>query len=149
MSTYFESVENARKQQKWVIVDAADKVVGRLASEVASILRGKRNPRYTPHVDTGDFVVIINASKIRFTGSKPEKKTYYKHTGFIGGMKEAVAGELLEQKPEEVIIHAVRGMLPKSTLGRNQLLKLKIYRGAEHPHAAQQPQAPKFGPLKQ
>jgi large subunit ribosomal protein L13 len=140
MSTYFESVENARKNQKWFVVDAADKVVGRLASEVASVLRGKRNPKYTPHVDTGDFVVVINADKIRFTGSKPEKKVYFKHTGFVGGIKEKVAGKLLQTAPEEVIEHAVRGMLPKSALGRQQLTKLKIYRGAEHPHAAQQPQ---------
>ncbi len=139
MKTLFESVENARANQKWVLVDAANQVVGRLASEVASILRGKRNPRYTPHVDTGDFVVVINADKIKFTGNKENTKVYIKHTGYVGGIKRTVAGKLLASKPEDVIKSAVQGMLPKNPLGRQQLSKLKVYTGAEHPHTAQAP----------
>ena len=140
MKTFIETVENARANRKWVVVDAADKVVGRLASEVAGILRGKRNPKYMPNVDTGDFVVVINADKIRFTRGKETKKIYFKHTGFPGGVKETVAGDLLKTKPEEVITHAVREMLPKNPLGRDQLSKLKIYSGGEHPHQAQRPE---------
>ena len=140
MSTFFETVEDARKAQKWVLVDAADQVVGRLASEVASILRGKRNPHYTAHVDTGDFVVVINADKIVFTRNKANTKVYHKHTGFIGGIKTTVAGTMLKNDPEQVIEKAVKGMLPKSALGRQQLTKLKIYRGTEHPHQAQKPE---------
>lgn len=141
MKTLFETVEHARENRKWVLIDATDKVVGRLASEVAAILRGKTNPLYTPHVDTGNFVVIVNADKVRFTRNKGATKMYYKHTGFVGSVKTTVAGELLASKPEEVIISAVRGMLPKNPLGRDQLAKLKVYRGAEHPHQAQQPEA--------
>lgn len=141
MKTFIETVESARANRKWVLIDATDKVVGRLASQVAAVLRGKHNPKYMPNVDTGDFVVVINADKIRFTRGKEQKKVYFKHTGFVGGVKETVAGHLLATKPEEVITHAVRGMLPKTKLGRDQLSKLKIYSGGEHPHFAQQPQA--------
>lgn len=137
MKTEFESVENARKNKKWVLLDAKGKVVGRLASEVAAILRGKNNPRYTPHVDTGDFVVVINAKEVQFTRGKEAKKKYYKHTGYIGGLKEKVAKDVMASKPEAVITEAVKGMLPKTALGRNQLAKLKVYPGAEHPHIAQ------------
>lgn len=137
--TFFETSEDAERNRNWVIVDAADKPVGRLASQVAAILRGKTNPRYTPHTDTGSHVIVINAEKIRFTGSKPETKTYYRHTGFIGGIKTDNAGELLTNSPEEVIFRAVRGMLPKNPLGRAQLGKLKVYQGTEHKHQAQKP----------
>ena len=142
--SFLETVEDAGRNRSWVLVDATDKVVGRIASEVASVLRGKRNVRYTPYVDTGDFVVVVNAEKIRFTRGKEEKKVYRKHTGFVGNMKTYVARDLLKTKPEEVIIHAVQGMLPKTALGRQQLTKLKVYTGSEHPHSAQQPK-----PMKQ
>ncbi len=142
--SFLETNEDAARNRSWVLVDAADKVVGRVASEIASVLRGKTNVRYTPHIDTGDFVVVVNADKVRFTGGKDEKKIYYKHTGFVGNMKRNVARDVLKKKPEEVIVHAVQGMLPKTALGRQQLTKLKVYAGAEHPHKAQQPK-----PLKQ
>ena len=137
MKTFFETREDSIERRKWVVIDADGKVVGRLATEIARVLRGKDSPRFTPHNDSGDFVIVVNADKVRFTGSKAEKKVYYKHTGFIGGMKEYVAGELLATKPEEVIRRAVQGMLPKNPLGRSTLTKLKVYRGAEHPHQAQ------------
>lgn len=139
--TYNETVEHALETQKWVVVDASEQVVGRLASRVASILRGKHKPTFAPHIDCGDGVIIVNADKMEFTRGKTESKTYYKHTGFVGRMKSYVAGDLLREKPEEVIRLAVGGMLPKSALGRRQLKKLRVYRGAEHPHAAQQPEA--------
>ena len=139
MGTFFQTVEKAQSTRNWVLVDAADKVVGRLASEVAGLLRGKHKAEYTPHVDTGDFVVIINAAKIKFTGGKDGKKIYYKHTEYVGGMKKKTAGQMLATKPEEVIKLAVAGMLPKSALGKQQISKLKIYPSAEHPHLAQQP----------
>jgi large subunit ribosomal protein L13 len=139
MGTFFQTVEKAQSTRNWVLVDAADKVVGRLASEVAGLLRGKHKAEYTPHVDTGDFVVIINAAKIKFTGGKDGKKIYYKHTEYVGGMKKRTAGQMLATKPEEVIKLAVAGMLPKSALGKQQISKLKIYPSAEHPHQAQQP----------
>ncbi len=137
MKTTFESREKCLEARKWVQIDAADKVVGRLASEIAAILRGKNNPKFVPHYDSGDFVVVVNADKIRFTGGKETKKVYYHHTGYIGGMKEKTADKLLATKPEEVLRIAVGGMLPKNPLGRAQLSKLKIYKGSEHPHAAQ------------
>ena len=139
--TYFESTESADQHRKWVVVDAAGKVVGRVASQVASILRGKHNPRYTKHTDTGDFVIVVNAEKLRFTGKKNDQKIYFQHTGFIGGMRKDVAGELLATDPEEVLRRAVQGMLPKNPLGRKQLKKLKVYRGPEHVHAVQNPVA--------
>ena len=138
MKTFMAKKEEIEK--KWYIVDASDKVVGRLATKIATILRGKHKPIYTPHVDTGDFVIVVNAGKVKFTGNKLNKKKYYKHTGYMGGLKETTAKEMLEKKPEEVIRHAVKGMLPKNRLGRKLLKKLKIYRGEEHPHQAQQPE---------
>ena len=140
MKTFVETVESALQNRKWWIVDAKGKVVGRVASEVAAILRGKRNPKYMPNIDTGDHVVIVNAAEIEFTRSKAEKKVYYKHTGFVGSVKERTAKQLLASKPEDVLEKAIQGMLPKSTLGRQQLKKLKVYAGAEHPHAAQKPE---------
>lgn len=139
MKTFVETVESAIQNRKWWIVDAKGKVVGRVASEVAAILRGKRNPKYMPNIDTGDHVVVINASGAEFTGNKAANKVYYKHTGFVGSVKEKTAQQLLSESPEDVIEKAVQGMLPKSTLGRQQLKKLKVYAGEEHPHAAQKP----------
>lgn len=140
-NTFFETKEDAAAARKWLIIDATDQVVGRLATRIARILRGKDNPRFTTHTDTGDFVVVINAERVRFTGNKLEGKVYHKHTGYPGGVKSKTAGELLATKPELVIESAVQGMLPKNPLGRAVLSKLKIYRGSEHPHAAQKPTA--------
>ena len=138
MSTY--SAKKGDIPRNWVLVDATDKVLGRLAADVASILRGKTKPEYTPHADVGDFVVIINAEKIKLTGNKVEQKMYYHHSGYMGGIKEKSAKQLLEKKPEEIIKHAVKGMLPKNSLGRNMFKKLKVYAGSNHPHEAQMPQ---------
>ena len=124
-------------EQRWWQVDASDKVVGRLASEIASLLRGKRRPTFSPGADCGDFVVVVNASKVRFTGNKWDQKKYYRHSGYIGGIKFRTAKELLNLRPEMIIANAVKGMLPKTSLGRKQLKKLKIYAGGSHPHAAQ------------
>ncbi|RLD96506.1 MAG: 50S ribosomal protein L13 [Aquificota bacterium] len=126
-------------ERRWYVVDAKDKVVGRLASRIAMILMGKHKPHYTPHVDTGDFVVVINASRVRFTGRKWEQKCYYRHSGYPGGLKVRRAKDLLEKRPEEILRHAVKGMLPKNNLGRRLLRKLKIYPGETHPHEAQKP----------
>jgi large subunit ribosomal protein L13 len=125
----------------WYLVDADSKVLGRMATEIANILRGKNKPIYTPSVDTGDFVIVVNAEKIALTGKKMADKVYYSHSGFPGGLKEITAGKLIEKKPEELIRKAVKGMLPKNKLARHMLKKLKIYAGAEHPHEAQQPKA--------
>jgi len=127
-------------ERKWYLVDAQDKVLGKLATRVATYLRGKNKPVFTPNVDTGDFIVVINAEKIRLTGKKLDDKIYYHHTGFIGGIKAATARERLSAHPEEVIKDAIWGMLPKNRLGRAMLKKLKVYRGSEHPHAAQKPE---------
>jgi large subunit ribosomal protein L13 len=132
--------EEAAAARGWYVVDATDRPLGRLATRVASVLRGKENPAFTPHVDCGDFVVIINAEKVLLTGRKRERKIYYRHTGYVGGVRQETAGELLERAPEEVIRKAVVGMLPGNRLGRQLATKLKIYAGAEHPHAAQKPQ---------
>ena len=137
MKTYFQSNEEALAARKWVVVDAKDQVVGRLATRVASILRGKNNPAYCPHNDDGDFVVIVNAKQVQFTGRKISDKCYYRHTGYTGGIKQETAAQRLQRKPEDVIISAVKGMLPKNVLGRKQLKKLKVYSGPEHPHLAQ------------
>jgi large subunit ribosomal protein L13 len=137
MKTYVESKERAEQERKWVLFDADNQNVGRLASEIARVLRGKDNPRYTPHTDCGDFVVVINADKVHFTGDKEDRKIYYHHTGFIGGIKDETAKKLRARKPEEIIKRAVQGMLPKNPLGRKQLGKLKVYAGNTHPHAAQ------------
>ncbi len=128
-------------ERKWYVVDAAGQTLGRLASEVASILRGKHKPEFTPHVDTGDFVIIINAAQIKLTGNKLQKKLYYRHSGYPGGLKTTTAGEMLQNKPIRMIELAVKGMLPKNTLGRKQGMKLFVYEGSEHKHQAQQPEA--------
>ncbi|TYO99550.1 LSU ribosomal protein L13P [Geothermobacter ehrlichii] len=137
MST--KAANPATVQKNWYVVDLEGKVLGRAAAQIARILRGKHKPIYTPHVDTGDFVIVLNADKVRLTGNKLAAKTYYRHSGYPGGLKEITAEKLLEKKPEELIKKAVKGMLPKNRLGRQMFRKLKVYTGAEHPHAAQQP----------
>ena len=127
-------------QKKWFLVDAENRVLGRLATQIAIRLRGKHKPVFTPHTDTGDFVVVINADKVTLTGAKWDKKVYYRHSGYIGGLKKITARRLLETKPEEVLRLAVKRMLPKNSLGRRQLKKLKIYKGTDHPHQAQDPE---------
>jgi large subunit ribosomal protein L13 len=128
----------------WFVVDINDQVLGRVASEIATILRGKHKAIYSPSVDTGDFVVVINADKVKLTGNKSADKMYYHHSGFPGGIKSITAEKLLEKRPEDLIKKAVKGMLPKNTLGRQLIKKLKIYSGADHPHAAQQPKTLSF-----
>jgi large subunit ribosomal protein L13 len=126
-------------ERKWYVVDAKGKTLGRLASEVATLLRGKHKPVYTPHVDTGDYVIVINASQIELTGKKLTQKIYYRHSNYPGGLKATPAGEMRAKRPERMIELAVKGMLPKGSLGRQQFKKLKVYAGSEHPHQAQQP----------
>jgi large subunit ribosomal protein L13 len=126
-------------EQKWYVVDAEAQTLGRLATRIADVLRGKGKPQYTPHVDTGDFVVVVNAEKIRVTGKKLEQKVYYRHSGYPGGLRERTLAEQLQRRPEEVLRRAVRGMLPKNRLAAVQLGKLKVYAGPEHPHGAQNP----------
>jgi large subunit ribosomal protein L13 len=138
MKTFVAKEEDVAK--KWYVVDAKDKVLGRLATQIAMRLRGKHKPVFTPHAETGDFVVVINADKVTLTGKKWDKKIYYHYTGFIGGLRQITAKKLLEKKPEDILRFAVKGMLPKNSLGRRQLKKLKIYVGADHPHEAQQPE---------
>lgn len=138
MKTY--SAKPGSVKQDWYIVDASGKTLGRLSTEIARRLRGKHKPEYTPHVDTGDFIVVINAEKVAVTGNKAKDKIYYHHTGFPGGIKNISFEKLIDHKPERAIEIAVKGMLPKNPLGRAMFRKLKIYAGAEHPHAAQQPQ---------
>jgi large subunit ribosomal protein L13 len=138
MKTIF--AKNTDVDRKWHVIDADGLVVGRLASRVAMVLRGKDKPTFTPHVDTGDFVIIINAEKVRFTGRKLDQKTYYRHSGYPGGLKKEIAKDIMNDTPERIIISAVRGMLPKTTLGRHQLTKLKVYKGPDHPHKAQNPE---------
>jgi len=127
-------------ERRWWIVDAADKPLGRLATEIARILRGKHKPMYTPHLDTGDHVVVINASRVALTGRKAEQKTYFRHSGYMGGEKHIPFRRMMEKHPERVIELAVRGMLPKNKLGRTMRRKLKVYAGAEHPHQSQRPE---------
>lgn len=127
-------------ERKWYVVDAKDAILGRLASRIAVYLRGKNKPQFTPNADTGDFVVVVNADKVKLTGKKLDNKMYYRHSGYPGGLKAMTAKERLSKKPEEVIIDAVGGMLPKGRLGRAMLKKLKVYRGPEHPHKAQKPE---------
>ena len=127
-------------ERKWYVVDAEGKTLGRLASEVASVLRGKNKPQFTPHIDTGDYVIVVNAEKIQVTGKKLDQKIYYHHSEYVGGMKEATLREMMQKKPEFVITHAVKGMLPKGPLGRQMLKKLHVYAGPEHNHAAQKPE---------
>ncbi|MEN8134795.1 MAG: 50S ribosomal protein L13 [Thermodesulfobacteriota bacterium] len=138
MKTYLAPVKEIEK--KWYIIDASDKVVGRLATEIASRLRGKHKPTYSTFIDNGDFIVVVNAEKVAFTGKKWDDKKYYRHSGYMGGLTETTAKEMLEKKPTDIIFKAVKGMLPKNSLGRAQLKKLKVYVGTEHPHEAQQPE---------
>lgn len=140
MKKYTYSAKSSDNQGKWVVVDAEDAVLGRLATAVASRLRGKHNPMYTPHADTGDWVVVINAEKIRLSGRKLDQKKYYRHSGYIGGLKTITAKNLLQKRPEDVLRFAVKGMLPKNRLGRKLFKKLKVYAGDQHPHEAQQPE---------
>ncbi len=135
------SAKPGQVRQDWLLVDATDQVLGRMASDIAHRLRGKHKPEYTPHVDTGDYVVVINADKVRVTGRKGSGKTYYRHSGYPGGIRSMSFDKLQEHDPGRVIRLAVRGMLPRNVLGRQMLRKLKIYAGNEHPHAAQQPQS--------
>jgi len=137
MKTYVAKKEEVSRD--WYLVDAENQVLGRIATTIANVLRGKNKPTYTPSVDTGDFVIVVNAEKIALTGNKLADKTYYSHSGYPGGIKSITAGKLLEKKPEDLIRHAVKGMLPKNKLARHMLNKLKIYTGSEHPHKAQQP----------
>lgn len=137
MKTYLAPVNEIEK--KWYVVNAENKVLGRLASEIANRLRGKHKPTFSNFIDNGDFIVVTNAEKIALTGNKLADKKYYRHTGYMGGLKETSAKDLLVKHPTDLIMHAVRGMLPKNKLGRAQLKKLKIYAGTDHPHAAQQP----------
>lgn len=138
MKTYSAKPESV--QREWFIVDAAEQTLGRLATEIALRLKGKHKPEYTPHVDTGDYIVVINADKVRVTGNKTTDKMYYRHTGYPGGLRSISFDKLIDHKPEMVIEQAVKGMLPKNPLGRDMYRKLKVYAGSEHPHAAQQPQ---------
>ncbi len=140
MKKYTYSAKRSDNKEKWCVVDARDKVLGRLASEVAARIRGKHNPLFTPHTDTGDWVIVINAEKIRLTGNKWDQKTYYRHSGYTGNIKSMTAKELMEKKPEELVKKAVRGMLPKNRLGRKLNNKLFVYTGDQHPHGAQQPE---------
>jgi len=138
MKTY--SAKSHEVQGDWFVVDATDKVLGRLSSELAKRLRGKHKPEYTPHADTGDYIVVINADKIAVTGNKAKDKMYYHHTGYVGNLKSASFEKMMETNPERIIELAVKGMLPKNPLGRAMFKKLKVYTGSEHPHSAQQPQ---------
>ncbi len=142
MKTFTPSA--AAIERKWYVVDAADMTLGRLAAEVARILRGKHKPIFTPHLDTGDYVIVVNAEKIKVTGKKLDQKVYKHYSGFIGGLKETTLKEKLNKKPEEVIEHAVKGMLPKGPLGRQMYTKLYVYAGPEHKHAAQKPEVLAF-----
>lgn len=138
MKSYMASP--ATIERKWYVVDVADQTLGRLASQVATVLRGKNKPTYTPSMDTGDYVIIVNADKIKVTGKKLDQKIYYRHSDYVGGMKETTLKELLAKKPEDVIKFAVKGMLPKGPLGRQMIKKLHVYAGPEHNHAAQKPE---------
>lgn len=142
MKSYMASP--ATIERKWYVVDATDKTLGRLSSQIASVLRGKNKPTYTPSIDTGDYVIVINADKIKVTGKKLDQKMYYRHSDYVGGMKEATLKEMMAKKPEDVIKLAVKGMLPKGPLGRQMLKKLHVYAGAEHAHAAQKPEVLEF-----
>ncbi len=138
MKTYLAKTNEV--ERKWFLVDAEDQILGRLAVKIANILRGRNKPIYTPHVDTGDFVIVVNAEKVRLTGNKETKKTYQDYSGHMGGLKVTTADVIREKKPERLVRAAVKGMLPRNTLARHQLSKLKIYSGSEHPHAAQNPE---------
>ena len=142
MKSYMASP--ATIERKWYVVDATDKTLGRLSSQIASVLRGKNKQTYTPSMDTGDYVIVINADKIKVTGKKMDQKMYYRHSDYVGGMKEATLKEMMAKKPEDVIKLAVKGMLPKGPLGRQMIKKLHVYAGAEHAHAAQKPEVLEF-----
>jgi large subunit ribosomal protein L13 len=138
MKTYLAPANEIEK--KWYVVDAKDKILGRLATEIAFRLRGKHKPTFSPFMDNGDFIIVTNADKVQLTGKKWDDKKYYRHTGYMGGIKETTARELLEKQPTDLVTKAVKGMLPKNKIGRAQLKKLKVYAGADHPHQAQQPE---------
>lgn len=138
MSTYMAKPNEV--ERKWYVVDAAGQTLGRLATRIAEVLRGKHKPTFTPHVDTGDYVIVVNAEKVKLTGNKWEQKKYYRHSGYPGGLKETPYNKLVEKKPELIIEKAVRGMIPHNKLGRRIIKKLKVYAGPEHPHQAQQPE---------
>ena len=140
LTTSTVSAKPAEVQRDWYLIDATDKTLGRLASEIAKRLKGKHKPTYTPHVDTGDCIIVVNAEKVRITGNKLNGKIYHKHTGYVGNLKSVSLGEMLAKHPERVLESAVKGMLPKNPLGREMFRKLKVYAGPEHKHAAQQPQ---------
>ena len=137
MKTFVATPEN--RERDWLVVDASGQTLGRLATQIADALRGKRKPEYTPHCDVGDFVIVVNAEQIAVTGKKREQKLYYRHSGYPGGLRTRTLNDMLERRPEEVIRKAVKGMLPRNRLARQQLRKLKVYAGPDHPHAAQQP----------
>jgi large subunit ribosomal protein L13 len=139
MKTYVATP--ADRERNWLVVDATGQTLGRLATRIADALRGKRKPEYTPHCDTGDFVIVVNADKVEVTGKKREEKRYYRHSGYPGGLRHRTFAEMQARRPEEIVRLAVKGMLPRTRLGRQQLRKLKVYAGPDHPHAAQQPQA--------
>jgi large subunit ribosomal protein L13 len=138
MKTYPANAQD--RERSWYVVDAEGKTLGRLATQIANVLRGKHKPTYTPHVDVGDFVIVVNAEKVAVTGDKREKKLYWRHSGYPGGIRSRTLGDLLEKRPEEVIRKAVKGMLPRNRLARQQLRKLRVYAGPEHPHQAQKPE---------
>ncbi len=142
MKSYMASP--ATIERKWYVVDATGYTLGRLASEVAKVLRGKNKPIFTPHIDTGDFVIIVNADKIKVTGKKMDQKMYYRHSDYVGGFKSSTLREMMDKKPEDVLKLAVKGMLPKGPLGRQMIKKLNVYAGPEHPHAAQKPEVLTF-----
>ena len=141
-TTYMANAQNV--ERKWYIIDAEGQTVGRLASQIAAVLRGKNKPTYTPHVDCGDHVIVINAEKVVFTGKKLDQKLYRKHSGYAGGLKETKARDMLDKHPERVVMYAVKGMLPKNSLGRQMLTKLRVYAGTEHNHEAQKPEVLTF-----
>ena len=144
LKTYIAKEDDVRKGQKWYVVDAENQILGRMASRIAYILKGKNKTYYSPHQDTGDFVVVVNAEKIQVTGNKMRNKIYYHHTGYPGGQKQTSLGSMMEKKPERVIELAVKRMLPKNSLGRRMFKKLKVYAGPKHPHVAQQPESLKL-----
>ena len=143
MKTYMPTASEI--ERKWYVIDAADQTLGRLATQIATVLRGKHKPIYTPYLDTGDYVIVINAEKVKVTGKKLEEKIYWHHTGWIGGQKKTSLKRMLQIHPERVVEHAVKGMLPKGPLGRQMYRKLHVYAGPEHPHAAQKPEEMKIG----
>ena len=144
MKKYTYSAKNSDNEGRWSVVDASGAVLGRLATKIASRLQGKHNPLYTPHVDTGDWIVVINADKVMLTGRKLDQKNYYRHSGYIGSLKTTTARELRDKRPEDLVRFAVKGMLPKNKLGRKQFKKLKVYAGDQHPHQAQNPEVLEF-----